>query len=114
MAAFLPLLILGLLMWVMLIRPQQQRVRRQQQLMSALEVGEEIITVGGIYGRIVALDDSDVTLEVAPGTNLRVIRAAVSRRLTTESTDAGASAFDALDDSAMGDERTGTPDTEIE
>ncbi|MDP9386531.1 MAG: preprotein translocase subunit YajC [Actinomycetota bacterium] len=75
-----PLIVLGL-MWVLLIRPQQQRVRRQQELVASLAVGDEVITAGGILGRIVSLDEDEVHLEVAPRVVMRFVRVAVNARL---------------------------------
>ncbi len=75
-----PLIFLGL-MWVMLVRPQQQRVRRQRELINSLVVGDEVVTAGGIVGRIVGLDDEQVRLEVAPGVTLRFLRLAINARV---------------------------------
>ena len=113
MAALIPVLFFGLLMWVLLIRPQQQRVRRQQLLVRALEVGDSVITIGGIYGTIVELDDEDVTLEVAENTHIRLIRAAISRRLTTDDDDPEADEYeDDVDHDEIATEPAGSPDTE--
>ncbi len=80
MELLFPLLVLGL-MWVLLVRPQQQRVRRQRELVSSLEVGDEVVTAGGAIGRIVELDDDEVRLEVAPGVTMRFVRMAVNARV---------------------------------
>ncbi len=77
---FLPFVLLAL-MWLLLVRPQQQRVRRQRELIASLEVGDEVVTAGGIVGRIVALEGDEVRLEVAPGVTLRVVRLAVNSRV---------------------------------
>lgn len=81
MASFLPLLLIGAMMYVLLIRPQQQRVRRQQELLAALEVGDEVITAGGMIGRIRALRDERVEIELGPGITVEFLRGAVSQRL---------------------------------
>ena len=78
----LPLLILLGIMYFLLIRPQQQRVKAQRALVSALEVGDEVATIGGILGRIVTIDDEIATVETTPGTILRVRRAAIAARTT--------------------------------
>jgi preprotein translocase subunit YajC len=82
MDALLPLVLLAAMMWLLLIRPQQQRVRRQQALLGSLEVGDEVITAGGLIGRIVRLDDERMDIELAPGVVVPVVRAAVSARLS--------------------------------
>ncbi|MDP8976721.1 MAG: preprotein translocase subunit YajC [Actinomycetota bacterium] len=77
---FLPFVLLAL-MWLLLVRPQQQRVRRQRELIASLEVGDEVITAGGIVGRVVALEGDEVRLEVAPGVTMRFVRLAVNSRV---------------------------------
>jgi preprotein translocase subunit YajC len=84
MESLLPLLLLGVMMWLLLIRPQQQRVRRQQSLLQALEVGDEVITAGGMIGRIRALRGDRVEIELAPGVVAEFLRGAVSQRLVDE------------------------------
>jgi preprotein translocase subunit YajC len=81
MASLIPLALMFVVMYLLLIRPQQQRVRRQQVLVSTLEVGDQVVTAGGLFGRIVGLDDETVSLELAPNVTVRVIRPAISRRL---------------------------------
>jgi preprotein translocase subunit YajC len=85
MELLFPLLFLGL-MWFVLIRPQQQRVRRQQQLVASLEVGDEVVTAGGIVGRIVALNEDEAHIEVASGVVMRFLRLAVNTKLHQEGT----------------------------
>ncbi|MGH9181144.1 MAG: preprotein translocase subunit YajC, partial [Acidimicrobiales bacterium] len=60
------------------VRPQQQRARRQRELVASLAVGDEVVTAGGIVGRIVSLDDEEARLEVSPGVVLRFVRFAVN------------------------------------
>ncbi|MDQ1374774.1 MAG: preprotein translocase subunit YajC [Actinomycetota bacterium] len=81
MASLLPFVLIVAMMWLLLIRPQQQRVRKQQALLKALEVGDEVITAGGMLGRIRTLDDERIEIEVAPGVVVSFLRGAVSQRL---------------------------------
>jgi preprotein translocase subunit YajC len=67
------------LLWVLLIRPQRKRLQEQRELHSSLEVGDEILTAGGMYGVVRELgEDGDLVVEIAPGTNVRVARRAVA------------------------------------
>ncbi|HET7856437.1 MAG TPA: preprotein translocase subunit YajC [Gaiellaceae bacterium] len=75
------LLVILVLFWVLLIQPQRRRKQQQERLLGELAAGDEVITVGGIYGRVQAVRDDDVTLEVAPGTTLRVAKSAVGARV---------------------------------
>ncbi len=70
-----------ILMYVALLRPQQQRVRRQQQLVTSIDIGDEVVTAGGLIGRVVGLTDDRLQLEVADGVVIELLRLAVSRRL---------------------------------
>ena len=78
MAALIVIVVLLVLMWLLLIRPQRRRQAEQQELLSNLQVGDEIVTAGGIYGRIEEIREGDLTLEIAPGTSVRIARRAVA------------------------------------
>ena len=71
--------LLFLAMWFLLIRPQQARVRRQRQLLGSLQVGDEVVTAGGLVGVIRDLSGEEARIEVAPGVEVRMLRAAISR-----------------------------------
>ena len=88
MPGFVILLLLFGAMWWFTIRPQQQRLRAQRELIAALTIGDVVLTAGGLIGRIVSMDDEEVMLDVGRGTPLemRVVRAAVTRRLTPDET----------------------------
>lgn len=77
----IPFLLLFALMWLLLIRPQQARVRKQRELVASIQVGDEVLTAGGIVGTVRVLGDQELRLEVSPGVELRLLRGAVSRRL---------------------------------
>lgn len=74
-----PVLVIGA-MWLLLIRPQQKRAKAQRDLLSALQVGDQIVTVGGIVGRITELDDRELTIR-SESTELRLVRGAVGSRI---------------------------------
>jgi preprotein translocase subunit YajC len=76
---------LGLMVVVfyfLLIRPQQRRARAQRDLVESVEVGDEVVTVGGMFGTIRAMDEDAVTLQVAPGTEIRMLKTAILRKIT--------------------------------
>ena len=77
---------MGGVFYFLLIRPQQKRVRAQQALVNAVEVGDEIMTTGGIFGTIAEIDDDEgtVLVEIAPGTRIRMVKSGISRRLTED------------------------------
>ena len=79
-----PLLWLALMFgafYLLLLRPQRRQVTAHRELMASLAVGDEVMTMGGIFGRINHLDDEVVDLEVSPGTSLRIARSAISRKV---------------------------------
>ena len=78
MAALAVILILGLLMWMLLIRPQRRRQLAQDALLANLEAGDEVVTAGGLYGVIEDVDETEVMLEIAPGTTVRVAKRAIA------------------------------------
>jgi preprotein translocase subunit YajC len=83
LVSFLPLLLIGVVFYFLLIRPQNQRRRAQMQLQAEIDVGDDIVTTAGIYGTVTEIDDDYgiVTIEVAPNTEIRIARAAIATRL---------------------------------
>jgi len=80
MELLLPVLLLAV-MYFLLIRPQQQRVKAQRALVAAIEVGDEIVTLGGLIARVTRLDDETVTLEPVPGVSMRFRRGAIAGKV---------------------------------
>lgn len=73
--------------YFVLIRPQQQKVKEHRDLVASLEVGDEVMTTGGIYGEITAIDGEVLLLEVAEGFELRMSREAIAELVEYESPD---------------------------
>src|SRR5215475_13537520 len=71
---FLPLLLIFEVFYFLLIRPQQQRAKERQRMIDALKRNDEVLTSGGLYGRVVELNEKIVTLEIAPRVTVRVNR----------------------------------------
>src|SRR3954470_3860562 len=82
MGPLIAIALMFLVFWVLIILPQQRRVRAHAALVRAIEVGDEVMTTSGLYGTIASLDEEDVTLEVAPGTVLRFARGAIAKNLS--------------------------------
>jgi preprotein translocase subunit YajC len=79
---FLPFILIIAAFYFLMIRPQSKRRREEQAMQSALSVGDEIRTAGGLYGTVVAMDDESVTIEASPGVELRYVRGAIARVIT--------------------------------
>lgn len=80
----IPFVLLLALMWLLLIRPQQARLRKQRELVASISVGDEVVTAGGIIGTVRVLTDDELRLEVSPGVEIRLLRVAVSRRIDSD------------------------------
>jgi preprotein translocase subunit YajC len=75
--------------YFLLIRPQRSKQRAQQALLASLEVGDEVMTTGGIFGTLVEIDEDEgtVTVEIAPGTRVRMLRQGISQRFVEDQYD---------------------------
>ena len=78
------ILVLFGLMWLLLIRPQRRRQAEHAAMLDRLQVGDEVLTAAGLYGRVRAIADDEVTIEIAPGTNARFDRRAVAAIIEPE------------------------------
>jgi len=79
--AFLPMIAIVVVFYFLLIRPQQKRAKEAKALLEALEKGNEVVTAGGIVGKIAKLTDQYATLEIAPNVEMTVQRSAIAQLL---------------------------------
>ncbi|MBY6092735.1 MULTISPECIES: preprotein translocase subunit YajC [Rhodobacterales] len=89
-AQFLPLILIFAIMYFLLIRPQQKKMKEHQAMVNAVRRGDQVVTQGGIKGKVSKVrDDGDIEVEIAPGVNVRVVKttlaAVVSKTEPTES-----------------------------
>jgi preprotein translocase subunit YajC len=75
--SFLPIILLFVILYFLMIRPQMKRAKEQKAMIEALQKGDEVVTAGGLVGRITKLGEQYVTLEIAPSTENVVQRSAV-------------------------------------
>ena len=79
MATLILLAAMFVLLWALLIRPQRQRQQKHQNLLGSIEPGDEILTVGGLYGIVREIDEEDdLIAEIADGIQVRIARRAVA------------------------------------
>jgi len=78
---FLPMIAIFVVFYFLLIRPQQKKAKETRSMLDALEKGNEIVTAGGIVGRITKLTDQYATVEVAPNVEMTIQRGAISQLL---------------------------------
>jgi preprotein translocase subunit YajC len=84
---YLFILVLLALVWFMLIRPQRRRQQEAQRLLESIGVGKEIVTAGGLYGTVTAIEDDEVRLEIADGVEVRVAKRAVAGVVSEDEND---------------------------
>jgi preprotein translocase subunit YajC len=85
-------------LYFLFIRPNSKRRREQMELQAGIAPGDEVRTVGGLYGTVVESDADSVTLEASPGVHLRFDRQAISRVVTKSATESTADDEDAAED----------------
>ncbi len=82
MYGFILIVVLLAAFWLLMIRPRQQQVKAQQRQLAALEVGDEIVTAGGLYGTVRRIDEDEVRVEIAPNLEVRIAKRAIAGVLT--------------------------------
>jgi preprotein translocase subunit YajC len=77
--SIIPLILIFGIMYFLLIRPQQKKLKDHQALVAALRRGDQVVTAGGIVGKVTKVkDDNEVEIEIATGVNVRVIRSTIT------------------------------------
>ena len=76
---FLPFVLIFVIFYFLLIRPQQKQRKQHQQLLDNLKTGDKVVTASGIYASVVKLGDERVTLEIAPKVNVQIDRGQIAR-----------------------------------
>lgn len=80
-AQFIPLILIFVIMYFLMIRPQQKRAKQHREMVSALQKGDQIITQGGIFGKVTSVRDDELEVEIAQGVKVRIVRATVTQVL---------------------------------
>jgi preprotein translocase subunit YajC len=76
--AFLPMIAIFVVFYFLLIRPQQKRAKDTKAMLEALQKGDEVVTAGGVVGKISKLSDAYATVEIAPNIEVTIQRSAIS------------------------------------
>ena len=82
--SFLPIILIFAIFYFLLIRPQQKRAKDHRALLSSLKVGDQVLTSGGIYGRVTGLRDDVVTLEISDKVRVKVSRGHIAGVVKTD------------------------------
>ena len=81
----LPWLLIFVIFYVLLIRPQQKRAKEHQAQISAIKKGDEVVTGGGLRGKVTKVSDAEVEVEIAQGVRVRAVKSTLSQVLTPAS-----------------------------
>ena len=85
LVGILPWVLIFLIFYLLMIRPQQKRVKQHQAAISAIKKGDEVITGGGIRGRVTrVVDDNEAEIEIAQGIKVRVVKSTISQVVTPQ------------------------------
>ena len=80
--SFFPFIAIFVIFYFLMIRPQQQRVKQHQAAINAVKKGDDVITGGGIRGRVTKVTDDEAEVEIAQGVKIRVIKSTISQVLS--------------------------------
>jgi preprotein translocase subunit YajC len=78
----LPWLLIFVIFYILMIRPQQRRAKEHQNAIAAVKKGDEVITAGGIRGRVTKVADEEAEVEIAQGVRVRVVKSTISQVLS--------------------------------
>ncbi|SEN14160.1 protein translocase subunit yajC [Paracoccus alcaliphilus] len=80
-AQFIPLILIFAIMYFLMIRPQQKRAKQHREMVGALKKGDQVITQGGIIGKVASVRDDEIEVEIASGVRVRIVRSTVAQVL---------------------------------
>ena len=81
---FLPMIALFLIMYAIIIRPQQRQQKEHSQMVASIERGDQVITSGGIHGKVTGVSDDVLTVEIAERVRIKINRSAISGRQVSD------------------------------
>lgn len=79
---FIPLILIFAIMWFLLIRPQQKKLKEHQAMVSALRRGDQVVTQGGMIGKVSKVKDDELEVEISEGVKVRVVRNTIAQVLS--------------------------------
>ncbi|MBP7002421.1 preprotein translocase subunit YajC [Amaricoccus sp.] len=79
---FVPIILIFVIMYFLMIRPQQKKLKDHRAMVDALRRGDQVVTSGGMIGKVVKVGDAELEVEVAPNVKVRVVRSTISQVLS--------------------------------
>jgi preprotein translocase subunit YajC len=89
---FVPIIAIVAIFYFLILRPQSKKAKEHQKMLSELKKGDDVVTQGGIIGKITGMKDTEVTLQIQEGVRIRVLRSSVTGPYTTPAPKADAKA----------------------
>jgi len=105
------IVVLILLMWVLMVRPQRRKQVQQKSMLDHLSDGDEILTAGGVYGTVRGVDGDEIRLEIAPGTQVRVAKRAIAAVIPPDEEEGEAEELEPADEEPVA---TGASDSDAQ
>ena len=75
---FMPLVAMGVIFWFLILRPQMRRQKEQANKISAIKKGDQVLTAGGLVGKVVKVDDHYAEVELAPGMKVKAVKSTIA------------------------------------
>jgi preprotein translocase subunit YajC len=101
------LILMGAIFYFMLVRPQRRRVQQHRALVDSLSLGDEVVTIGGLFGTITRLNEDDVELRVDNSTTLRFLKTSIARVVVSDDEQTGEAGDAQASQGRQADERKG-------
>ena len=79
LVGFVPIILIFAIMYFLMIRPQQKKVKEHRAMVEALRRGDQVVTQGGMIGKVVKVTDSEAEIEIAPNVKVKVIKATIAQ-----------------------------------
>jgi len=79
LVSLVPILLIFVIMYLLMIRPQQKKMKAHKAMVEALRRGDQVVTSGGLIGKVVKVADNEIEVEVAPNVKVRVVRGTISQ-----------------------------------
>lgn len=77
--SFVPIVLIFVIMYVLMIRPQQKKVKEHRAMIEAVRRGDQVVTGGGLVGKVVKVNEGEVEVEVAPNVKVRVVKSTLTQ-----------------------------------
>jgi preprotein translocase subunit YajC len=81
LVSFVPILLIFVIMYFLMIRPQQKRVKQHRAMVEAVRRGDQVVTSGGLIGKVAKVADTELEVEIAPNVKVKVVKSTISQVL---------------------------------